>query len=57
MGNLKDTCPSLAIEARDEAEWVDGFAVIIKDTEWDLESDCGGFIMMGSVICRLEQWI
>lgn len=31
--NYKDVFPSLAVEARDEAEGIDGFAVIIKGTK------------------------
>lgn len=38
VGNHKDACPLVAIEAREEAEWMDSFTIIIKGVEWDLEN-------------------
>lgn len=38
--NHKDACPLLAVEARDEAEWRDGFAITLKGVELDLKSGC-----------------
>lgn len=38
--NHKDACPLLAVEARDEAEWRDGFAITLKGVELDPKSGC-----------------
>lgn len=45
VADHKGTCPLLAVEARGEAEWVDGFGKIIKgygvgSREW--QCMCGG---------------
>lgn len=56
--NHKDACPLLTMEARDAAERMNGFAIIIKSVGWDLESGSvcvcvGGLIIICRVlICR-----